>query len=129
MIATAKYPRKGTPVIFAVKRGEHNMLAGRPGIVEGCRGKKIVVRCTEPGTAFSRQTYVTPIANLKRSRVFIVGPASADDTIYHVCVTAARDALADIYGTDRYTTVETETSREAAVAAARRLGATRPTII
>ena len=81
MIATAKYPRKGTPVIFAVKRGEHDVLAGRPGIVEGCRGKKIVVRCTEPGTAFSGQTYVTPIVNLKRSRIFVGCRASKARTI------------------------------------------------
>jgi len=129
MILTETYPRKGTPVVFAVQRGEHNMLAGRPGIVEGRRGKKIVVRCTEAGTIFSGQTYVTPKANLKRGRVFIVGPASGDDRVYHVCVTTARDCLADIYGTDRYTTVETKASQEAAVAAARRLGAKRPTII
>jgi hypothetical protein len=131
MIATAKFPRKGTPVIFAVQRGEHNMLAGRPGIVEGRRGKKITVRCTEAATIFSGQTYVTPKANLKRCRVFIVGPAAGNphDTVYHVCVTAARDCLDDIYGTDRYSTVETEHSEEAAVAAARRLGANRPTII
>jgi hypothetical protein len=126
---TATYPRKGTPVIFAVRRGEHNMLAGRPGIVEGRRGKKVIVRCTEAGTTFSGQTYLTPKTNLKRCRVFIVGPTIANDTVYHVCITAARDGLGDIYGTDRYTTVETETSREAAVAAGRRLGAIRPTII
>jgi hypothetical protein len=129
MIATAKYPRKGTPVIFSVKRGEHNMLAGRPGIVEGRRGKKIIVRCTEAGTIFGGQTYLTPKANLKRGRVFIVGPASPGDSVYHVCVTAARDCLADIYGADRYLTIANETNQEAAVAAARRLGAKRPTIV
>ena len=129
MIATAKFPRKGTPVVFAVKRGEHNMLAGRPGIVEGRRGQKLIVRCTEAGTIFSGQTYVTPRANVKRCRVFIVGPQYDHDTVYHVCITAARDCLADVYGSDRYTTVETEYSQEAAVAAARRLGANRPTII
>jgi len=128
MIATDKYPRKGTPVLFAVKRGEHNMLAGRPGIVEGRQRRNVIVRCTERGTVFSGQTYLTPKANLKRCRVFIVGPASADDSVYHVCVTAARGRLDDIYGTDRYATVATETSQEAAIAAARTFGAKRPTI-
>jgi hypothetical protein len=129
MIATVNLPRKGTPVVFAVKRGEHNMLAGRPGIVEGRKGKKLIVRCTEPGTIFSGQRYVTPRANVKRCRVFIIGPTITVTTAYRICTTAARGALLDIYMTDRYATVETEASEEAAVAAARRLGAKRPTII
>jgi ribosomal protein L21E len=58
---------KGDKVSFCVQRGEHNMLAGRPGEVVGRRGRYIVVRCTEVGTAFRGQEYLTPKANLRKS--------------------------------------------------------------
>jgi hypothetical protein len=57
--------RKGNTVKFVVKRGEHNMLAGRPGVVVGHRGKSILVRCTEQGTIFNGEVYTTPRANLR----------------------------------------------------------------
>ena len=37
--------RKGDKVEFRVRRGEHNLLAGRPGEVVGRRGRHLVVRC------------------------------------------------------------------------------------
>lgn len=57
--------RKGDAVTFTVKHGEHNMLAGRPAVVVGHRGKLIVARCTEEGTIFNGQMYATPRTNLK----------------------------------------------------------------
>ena len=58
---------KGDKVEFRVRRGEHNMLAGRPGEVVGRRGRHVVVRCTEVGTIFSGQEYLVPKANLRKS--------------------------------------------------------------
>jgi len=55
---------KGNKVRFRVARGEHNMLAGRPGVVEGRHGRYIVVRCTEEGTVFNGERVLTPRANL-----------------------------------------------------------------
>jgi hypothetical protein len=59
--------RKGNKVRFRVARGEHNMLAGRPGVVEGRQGRYIVVRCTEEGTVFNGETVLTPRANLRHA--------------------------------------------------------------
>ena len=59
---------KGDKVEFFVRRGEHNMLAGRPGEVVGRRGRHIVVRCTEVGTVFCGQEYLTPETNLRKRR-------------------------------------------------------------
>ena len=58
---------KGDKVEFCVRRGEHNMLAGLPGEVVGRRRQYIVVRCTEVGTIFSGQEYLTPKANLRKA--------------------------------------------------------------
>jgi hypothetical protein len=58
---------KGDKVSFCVRRGEHNILAGRPGKIVGRRGRYIVVCCTEVGTAFCGQEYLTPKANLRKS--------------------------------------------------------------
>ena len=60
--------RKGDLVHFAVKRGEHNILAGRPGVVEGRQGRYIVVRCTEEGTMFHNAVYCGPRANLRHDK-------------------------------------------------------------
>ena len=59
--------RKGDKVRFKVARGEHNMLAGRPGVVEGRHGRYIVVRCTEEGTIFNGGKVLTPRANLRHA--------------------------------------------------------------
>lgn len=59
--------RKGQNVVFTVPRSEHNLLAGRPGIVEGRNGPHIVVRCTEAGTIFSGARYSTPRKNLRHT--------------------------------------------------------------
>ena len=58
---------KGDKVRFHVRRGEHNMLAGRPGEVVGRRGRYVVVRCTEVGTVFCGQEYLVPEANLRKT--------------------------------------------------------------
>ena len=58
---------KGDKVRFSVRRGEHNLLAGRPGEVVGRRGRYVVVRCTEVGTAFCGQEYLVPKANLRKT--------------------------------------------------------------
>jgi hypothetical protein len=57
---------KGDKVEFRVRRGEHNLLAGRPGEVTGRKGRYVVVRCTETGTVFGGQEYLTPKANLRK---------------------------------------------------------------
>ena len=59
--------RKGDKVKFCVRRGEHNLLAGRPGEVVGRRGRHLVVRCTETGTVFSEQEYLVPETNLRKA--------------------------------------------------------------
>ena len=52
---------KGDKVRFHVRRGEHNLLAGRPGEVTGRRGRPLVVRMhQEVGTVFSGQEYLVP---------------------------------------------------------------------
>ena len=57
---------KGDKVEFRVSRGEHNLLAGRPGEVVGRRGRCIVVRCTEAGTVFGGQEYLVLKRNLRK---------------------------------------------------------------
>ena len=56
--------KKDDKVRFRVIRGEHNMLAGRPGVVEGRHGRYIVVRCTEVATVFNGGRFLTPKRNL-----------------------------------------------------------------
>jgi hypothetical protein len=58
---------KGDQVEFRVRRGQHNILAGRPGEVTARKGRYIVVRCTEAGTIFCGQEYLTPPANLRKT--------------------------------------------------------------
>jgi hypothetical protein len=58
---------KGDKVRFCVRRGEHNLLAGRPGEVVGRRGQHLVVRCTEEGTASNGQQYLVPETNLRKT--------------------------------------------------------------
>ena len=65
--ATRRPFRKGDNVVFCVRPGEHNLLATRPGIVEGRHGRYIVVRCTEEGTMFKGGQYLTPRVNLKHA--------------------------------------------------------------
>jgi uncharacterized Zn finger protein len=59
---------KGDKVEFCTRRGQHNLLAGRPGEVVGRRGRYIVVRCTETGTVFSGQEYLVPKVNLRKKK-------------------------------------------------------------
>ena len=56
--------RKGDKVAFCVRLGEHNLLAHRPGEVVGRKRGQLAVRCTEEGTIFYGQTYLTPPDNL-----------------------------------------------------------------
>ena len=58
---------EGDKVRFHVRRGEHNLLAGRPGEVTGRRGRHLVVRCTEIGTVFCGQEYLVAEANLRKT--------------------------------------------------------------
>jgi hypothetical protein len=67
MTAKSRPFRKDDRVVFTVQRGEHNMLAGRPGIVEGHRGPHILVRCTEEGTIFNGEVYQTPRKNVRHA--------------------------------------------------------------
>lgn len=58
---------KGAIVVFHVdvRRGEHNMLVGRQGVVEGRHGSRILVRCTEQGTVYQGSLWATPGKNLR----------------------------------------------------------------
>ena len=48
-----------------MQRGQHNMLAGRPGVIVGTKRSGLVVRCTEVGTLFCGQEYLTPRVNVR----------------------------------------------------------------
>ena len=46
----------------------------------------------------------------KKCRVFIIAPIHEDDTVYHICSTASKGNILEIYGCDEYEIEDTVSS-------------------
>jgi hypothetical protein len=94
-------------VEFRVRRGEHNLLAGRPGEVTGRRGRYVVVRCTEAGTVHAELARLLQraesdfIVRTVCDRLRRKHPGMFVATIHDSIVTNSRENAATILATMR----------------------------